>query len=103
VETLCEELSGVYDKNTIMSLYDEATAEPYSFMFIRLDAKTRRDMFWLRFEARLLPSDTTDKDDGDDGLGSVGHGPGGVQQVRQAGQAALGQPAPPQRPSGQRR
>ena len=55
VETLCEELSGVYDKNTLMDMYRVATEEPYSFMFVRLDAKTRRDMFWLRFEARLVP------------------------------------------------
>ena len=54
VETLCEELSGVYDKETIMELYRHATAEPFSFLFVRLDAKTREDMFWLRFEKRLL-------------------------------------------------
>ena len=53
VETLCEELSGVYDKETIMELYKYATAEPFSFLFVRLDAKTREDMFWLRFEKRL--------------------------------------------------
>ena len=52
IETLCEELSGVYDKNTILELYKHATAEPYSFLFLRLDAKTREDMFWLRFEKR---------------------------------------------------
>ena len=61
VETLCEELSGVYDKNTLMEMYREATAEPYSFMFVRLDAKTRRDMFWLRFEARLIPEDVDEQ------------------------------------------
>ena len=57
VDTLCDELSGVYDKNTLMEMYQAATAEPYSFMFVRLDAKTRHDMFWLRFEARLVPED----------------------------------------------
>ena len=57
VATLCEELSGVHDQQTLWEMYKTATAEPYSFMFIRLDAKTRRDMFWLRFEARLLPED----------------------------------------------
>jgi hypothetical protein len=57
VEVLCEELSGVYDAKTLMALYRTATEDPYSFMFIRLDAKTRRDMFWLRFEARLIPND----------------------------------------------
>ena len=54
VEALCEELSGVYDKETVMELYRHATAEPFSFLFVRLDAKTREDMFWLRFEKRLL-------------------------------------------------
>ena len=57
VETLCDELSGVYDKNTLMDLYREATAEPFSFMFVRLDAKTRETMFYLRFESRLVPED----------------------------------------------
>ena len=40
-----------------MEMYREATAEPYSFMFIRLDAKTRETMFYLRFEHRLAPED----------------------------------------------
>ena len=57
VEALCEELSGVYSKDILMEMYREATAEPYSFMFIRLDAKTREEMFYLRFEHRLVPED----------------------------------------------
>jgi hypothetical protein len=57
VETLCEELSGVYDKNTLLEMYRAATAEPFSFLFIRLDAKTRDTMFYLRFEQRLVPED----------------------------------------------
>ena len=47
----------MYDKNTLMSMYEEATREPFSFMFIRLDAKTRDMMFYLRFEHRLVPED----------------------------------------------
>jgi hypothetical protein len=61
VETLCEELSGIYDKNTLMDMYREATAEPYSFMFVRLDAKTRETMFFLRFEAALVPEDVAEE------------------------------------------
>jgi hypothetical protein len=61
VETLCDELSGVYDKNTLMELYREATAEPFSFMFVRLDAKTRDTMFYLRFESRLIPEDVAEE------------------------------------------
>jgi hypothetical protein len=61
VETLCEELSGVYSKDVLMDLYRAATADPYSFMFIRLDAKTRETMFYLRFEQRLAPEDVEDE------------------------------------------
>ena len=90
VETLCEELSGVYPAKTVLSLLNHATAEPFSFLFVRLDAKTKRDMFWLRFESRLLP---TSKEDSD-GSGSddvVAHSPGTVQQLRQAGSKSGGQ------------
>ena len=65
IDTLCEEMSGFYDKSVIMDLYTHATSEPYSFLFVRLDAKTRRDAFWLRFETRLTPqTEDEDKDDG---------------------------------------
>jgi hypothetical protein len=57
VESLCEEMSGVYDAKTVMELYRYATEEPYSFLFIRLDAKTRQEVFYLRFEQRLVPED----------------------------------------------
>ena len=57
IESLCEELSGVYDAKTVMELYRYATEEPYSFLFIRLDAKTRQEVFYLRFEQRLVPED----------------------------------------------
>lgn len=65
VQTLCEELSGVYDAQTIMDLYNYATTEPFSFLFVRLDAKTRRDAFWLRFESRLAIEESDDGDDGE--------------------------------------
>ena len=57
VQTLCEELSGIYDQQTLLEMYRVATADPYSFLFIRLDAKTRETMFYLRFEQRLVPED----------------------------------------------
>ena len=61
VETLCEELSGIYDKNTLLEMYRAATAEPFSFLFVRLDAKTRETMFYLRFEQRLVPEDVEEE------------------------------------------
>ena len=68
IEILCEEMSGFYPKDVIMDLYTHATSKPFSFLFVRLDAKTRRDAFWLRFESRLVPE--TSEDD-KDGSGSV--------------------------------
>ena len=79
VEALCEELSGVYDKETVMELYKHATAEPFSFLFVRLDAKTREDMFWLRFEKRLLVENERQP---------LADGGGSAQQVRPHGQSS---------------
>jgi hypothetical protein len=42
-------------------MYRAATAEPFSFMFVRLDAKTRETMFYLRFEQRLVPEDVAEE------------------------------------------
>ena len=58
---MCEELSGVYDQNTLLEMYRAATADPYSFLFIRLDAKVRQEMFYLRFEQRLVPEDVEEE------------------------------------------
>jgi hypothetical protein len=99
IETLCEELSGVYKPDVVMQLYQNATAEPFSFLFVRLDAKTARDMFWKRFEARLLPKEESDSD-GDDGSGTLGNGPGGLQQERKTGQKTGGSTGRPQRRTG---
>ena len=49
-------MSAYYDKDTVLDLYRHATDEPYSFLFLRLDGKTRRDVFGMRFETRLVPS-----------------------------------------------
>ena len=56
LESLLEEVSAVYDKKTLMQMYLLATDEPYSFWYILLTAKKRDDMFFLRFEKKLVPS-----------------------------------------------
>ena len=64
IDVLAEELSGLAgSKDAALALLDYATEEPFSFLFVRLDAKSRRDTFWLRFEKRLSVEDV-DKDDG---------------------------------------
>ena len=58
IECICEELAAVYDRDTLLQLYHTAVDDkPYSFLTVKLDAADRRDMFWLRWEARLLPEE----------------------------------------------
>ena len=56
LDAIIEELSAVYDKKTLMEMYQMATAEPYSFWYINLAASKVDDMFWLRFEQRMIPT-----------------------------------------------
>ena len=53
-EAIVEENSAVHDKKILTSMVHRATEEPYSFLFINLAAKKPEDMFWLRFEKRLV-------------------------------------------------
>ena len=54
-EAVLEKVSATYDEKTIAGFYREATEEPFSFLYIRLEAKKIEDMLWERFEYRLLP------------------------------------------------
>ena len=92
IEILCEELSGYYDRNIIHDLYMHATEEPYSFLFCRLDAKTRADVFWLRFESRLSPQseDTTNDVPGVPAGGPLGSGSSVPLAKQRPGQKSVG-------------
>ena len=52
---IVEEISAVYSKDTIIALICKATEQPYSFLYVDLAAKKPDQMFWLRFEKRLVP------------------------------------------------
>ena len=54
LEAFAEEVSALVDKKTVMRFYREATEEPYSFLYCRLEAKKAGDIFWCRFEHRLV-------------------------------------------------
>ncbi|NDD66032.1 MAG: hypothetical protein EBZ36_18960, partial [Acidobacteria bacterium] len=88
IDVLAEELSGLAgSKDAALALIDHATRDPFSFLFVRLDAKTRADTFWLRFERRLTVKDSASKErdsDGDDGE-SVGDRSGDLQPLRKDG------------------
>ena len=56
LEAFAEEVSALVDKKTVMRYYREATEEPFSFLYCRLEAKKAEDIFWIRFEHRLIES-----------------------------------------------
>ena len=57
LESLLEELSALYDKKTLMQLYETATSEPHSFWYINLMAKNKNDMFYMNYNKKLEVED----------------------------------------------
>ena len=55
LSAVVDELSALYDKKTLLSIYNKATEEPFSFLYVLLTAKKKEDMFFERFEHRLVP------------------------------------------------
>ena len=53
LETFVEEVSAITDKATILQIYNMATAEPYSFLYVNLRAKSKNHIFHIRFEKRI--------------------------------------------------
>ena len=50
LESFIEEVSAIYPKKTILEIYNMATDEPYSFLYVNLRAKKKGDTFYIRFE-----------------------------------------------------
>ena len=57
LETFIEEVSAVTDKRILLQMYRMATAEPYSFLYVKLTAKDKNDTFFIRFDKRLRVED----------------------------------------------
>ena len=57
LDAIVDEVSAVYDKKTILKLYRKATEEPYSFLYINLNARDANEMFFLRLERALSPNE----------------------------------------------
>ena len=53
LEALIDELNALTDKKTFLQLYNTATSEPFSFLFIKLNAKKLNDMFYVRYDKKL--------------------------------------------------
>ena len=57
LETFIEEVSAVYPKKVLLDLYNMATSEPYSFLYVNLRAKDKEDMFYMNFDRKLMVED----------------------------------------------
>lgn len=55
--TIVEELSALLDKQTIMNIYEMATKEPYSFLYVKLGSKDINNMFHIRFDKTIKIQD----------------------------------------------
>ena len=45
------------DKKTLLDIYNMATSEPYSFLFVNLRARKKSDIFHIRFDKRIEVED----------------------------------------------
>ena len=54
LQTFIDEVSAMADRNLILQLYTIATEEPYSFLFVKLTAKTKDEMFMIRFDKKMM-------------------------------------------------
>ena len=54
LDTVIGEVSAVLDKKTLLEHYHQATAEPYSFLNVKLTAKDPNEMFYQSYTSRLM-------------------------------------------------
>ena len=49
-----EELSALYPIKTLHGMYELAFKDPYSFWYINLDSHKKDDMFYVRFDDKIV-------------------------------------------------
>jgi hypothetical protein len=55
VDTVLEELSALYPVNVLREMYEMAVGDqPYSFWYVNMSAREKADMFWIRFEEKMV-------------------------------------------------
>ena len=53
LDTFVEEVSATIPKKTLMQIYEKCTAEPYSFLYVKLTAKSIHDMFYCNLTQKV--------------------------------------------------
>ena len=57
LETFLEELSAMLPRKELIEVYQLATKEPYSFLYMNLVAKTLNAMFYIHFKQKVTFDD----------------------------------------------
>ena len=60
LDTWLNENSAVYDKKTLMKIYKAATTPRFGFLFMNLMAHDPKDMFFFKFEKRIVVNNPTE-------------------------------------------
>ncbi len=58
LQAIIEEMSAIYNPKTLLKMYEIATNERYSFLYINLMENEKEKMFYIRFDKRLIPKQT---------------------------------------------
>ena len=53
LDTFVEEVSATIPKKTLMQIYEKCTASPYSFLYVKLTAKSIHDMFYCNLTQKV--------------------------------------------------
>jgi hypothetical protein len=53
LDSFIEEVSAVADKKTLLEIYNIATSEPFAFLYVKLNSKSKNDMFYIRFDKKF--------------------------------------------------
>jgi hypothetical protein len=57
LQMVLEELGAIENKQTILDIYNKATSEPYSFLYVNLRATDKNEIFKIRFDQKLQIED----------------------------------------------
>ena len=58
LEAFLEEASALSDKTTLLDIYNVATSEDDSFLYVKLNSKSKNDMCYIRHEKRVELEDS---------------------------------------------
>ena len=53
LQAFLEEVSALADQKTLLDIYNLATKEDFSFLYVKLNSKSKNDMFFIKFNQRI--------------------------------------------------